>query len=174
MSVQDTPAKWADAIADQINYHGIGKWLAELQGWLALPKEHWLPDKAEDWLDIAIPARGLVLRMQPLSTFLTVPAARRMEQWFIKHAIFSGDAVRTNPDRCALPFELDATAETPRSAGAKLGTDEFVSGEGEASNRVSFFLGDFRVVEIAFNEGLRGIKQVWVVKFGSELPREDS
>jgi len=169
---ENTPAAWANAIAERVNCYGIGLWLPTLQAWLGVEPEAWLSDQASTPLDIVASARGVVLRMRPLPSLTTTPAPFRNQHWVLEDALFDGAAARERPSVCALPFGLDPVAETPASARLKLHTDDIVVGKGEAKQRMSFFLDDARIVELSFGQDMTGIEQLRVVRLGAEQMRE--
>lgn len=63
-----------------------------------------------------------------------------------------------------MPFGLDARNETPDSAKEKL-SDDIVAGD----LRISYFLPDARVMELAFSPTRKGLAEVRIVRLGAEM-----
>ena len=174
MDVADTPidpAGWADAIAARVNTFGLGLWFKDLEGWLGLDGQTWLPQSVDDGhLDLPVPLRGLQLRLYALDTYTRAPEPFRMHHIVLERAHFDARAAAERPQTCALPFGLDPRLTTPDSAEATLKPNEVATGRSDAGPSVSYFLDDHRVVGVDFLPGSQGIETVTVVRLGRAEP----
>lgn len=163
-----TKHAWAQEIAERINCHGIGAWLAELAHGLDVPLPALLPEPPLTQHASSVPSRGLHL-------VLTHPHAGHVdvgdpERWELTEATFFFLPGEAGVWRDALPFNLDAQTETPASAQAKLGDD--TSGLSpralvQGDRRMSYFLDDARVVELTFRADMVGLERLHIVRLGS-------
>ena len=118
------PTTWANAIAARVGRYGLGQWFAPLGQWLELPADlRWLPQSCADGAQVVPAARRAVqLYLTPLPTIDSVPPRMRHHHVVLGTAWFNARMVRERPAECALPFGLDAFADTPAQVAATLGS----------------------------------------------------
>jgi hypothetical protein len=144
---------WPDEVASRINCFDLQEWLPELAQWLDLDEEALLPRDAREEYVLRAPQHGITLTFRhPHAGYSEVADPSR---WILVSAHFRHGL--------NLPFHLDALSETVESAKRRLSGDMV-----GIPPRVSFFLPDFRVVELVLRNAGQGIEEVTVVRLGRE------
>ncbi|MDR1424180.1 MAG: hypothetical protein LBI92_06225 [Azoarcus sp.] len=167
MNRENTPARWADAIAARVGTYGNGPWLLELGKWLGLAGKDWLPDSSGDErVTVPAPVRAIQIELCTLPSHGQAPPQSRLNHIVLDRVFFNGEMAAQRPHEAALPFGLDAKENTPASVEAKLGHGASVlyRGKGEKAGIVSWELDDNRVVEVRFRTQAKGIGQVQIVR----------
>ena len=170
------PAGWADAIAARVNTFGLGLWFKDLEIWLGLEGQPWLPQSVDEGhMDIPVPLRGLQLRLYARDTFAHAPEPFRIHHIVLEHVYFNGAMARERPHECALPFGLDPRAATHDSVLSMLRpVDSYTLGKRDAPGIGApgnvYLLEDDRVVGIDFSAAGQGIEYVQVVRRGEAAP----
>ncbi|WP_157649907.1 hypothetical protein [Burkholderia ubonensis] len=149
---------WPDEMVSRINCFDLQDWLPELAQWLDLNEEAFLPREAREEYVLRAPQRGITLTFRhPHAGYSDMADVSR---WILESAHFLSSS--------NLPFGLDVRAETLESAKHKLGSDT-----AGGLSRVSFFLPDFRVIDLAFGKSGQGIDEARIVRLGRELSWND-
>jgi hypothetical protein len=145
---------WADEIASRVNCFDLQHWLPQLAQWLDQDVEELLPKDARSEHVLNAYERGISLVFgHPHAGYSDVADISR---WILLSAHFQAAS--------QLPFYLDARSETLESVKGKLGNNTV-----GVSPRLSFFLPDYRVVELALSASGQGIDELKVVRLGREL-----
>ena len=158
------PTTWANAIADRVGRYGLGQWFAPLGQWLELPADlRWLPQSCADGPQVVPAARRAVqLYLTPLPTFATALPRFRRHHVVLDSAWFNARMVRERPDECALPFGLDALADTPERVADRLATPALTpaADENHPPQTCAYVLPEGRWAHVCFEPAPGGI--VWV------------
>lgn len=153
----------ADAICARIGHRDIDQWFKKLA--VCYPQFHseFFPEKIESEFVTNIPHAGLTLTFfHPHAVYADTGDANR---WVFRQVDFFFSPSHKSAWTAPAPFNLNTETETPESAILKLSDDTTALND---DLRQSYFLDDGRVVCITWRTELAGIKEISVVKLGTD------
>lgn len=153
----------ADAICARVGHRSIAQWFKKLAE--CYPQLHTgdLPKEIKSEYIIHLFDVGMDLTFShPHAIYADTGDANR---WVFRQVDFFFSPSHKSAGTAPAPFNLNAETETPESAILKLSDD---TTELNDDLRQSYYLDDGRVVCITWRKELAGIKEISVVKLGTD------